>query len=113
MFRSDSLKKVNGYRVSKETSRSQDYDLFMRMYINNMIGYNIQEKLVYYYKDNDYFKKLQFKNRLAESKIRYKNFKNLGLLPNNIIYVFKPLIAAFIPNKLLNWNQNRRLNIKK
>lgn len=108
MFRKHSLNKVNGYRVSNETTRAQDYDLYLRMYVLGMKGYNIQENLIYYYKDTKTFNKSSFHYRFGEAKFRYRNFKKMGLFPRAIPYVIKPMILAVIPNKILSWNHKKR-----
>ena len=48
LFKRDCLVFVNGYRVSKETRRGQDYDLFMRLYANGFKGMNIKDCLYGY-----------------------------------------------------------------
>ncbi|MFN3568498.1 MAG: glycosyltransferase family 2 protein [Caldimicrobium sp.] len=103
MFRTQALKEANGYREAKETIKSQDYDLFMRLYSKGMIGYNIQEPLLCYYVNPAVKrKKLKYKFRINESIIRYKGFKAMGiLLPKGIPYIFKPLIVGFIPVNIL------------
>lgn len=108
MFRKEALLAVNGYRVSNETIRAQDYDLYLRMYVENLTGYNIQEKLVYYYKDQSSFNKSSWKYRIGEAKFRYRNFKKLGLFPIGILYSIKPILTIFIPNKLLMKNHIRK-----
>jgi len=107
MFRKETLELVDGYRVSWETARGQDYDMYLRMYIAGLQGYNIQKNLTYYYLDNNYIKKIKWKNRLGEMRYRYRHFKSLGVLPKALPYVVKPLIAIFIPRKIL---QNKQVN---
>lgn len=80
LMRKDALNAVGGYRVSKETQRHEDYDLFMRMYAAGYKGYNIQEKLYKYriiYGDKKY---RPMKDRVNEAVTRYKGFKSLGVL---------------------------------
>lgn len=108
MFRKESLAKVDNYRVSKETERAQDYDLYLRMYVNKMKGYNLQENLLYYYKDYDFLNKSSLKKRMGELKFRYRNFLKLGLFPKAFPYIFKPVISFLIPKKLFIWNHQRR-----
>jgi len=105
MFRREALEMVSGYRVSWETARGQDYDMYLRMYAVGLQGYNIQKNLTYYYQDNNYIKKIRWRNRLGEMYYRYRNFKKLGALPKALPYVVKPLIAIFIPKKLLRSKQ--------
>lgn len=105
MFRRESLETVGGYRISWETVRGQDYDMYLRMYIADLKGHNIQKDLTYYYQDNNYVKKIKWKNRLGEACYRYRHFKRLGVLPGAFPYVVKPLIAIFIPRKVLQRKQ--------
>lgn len=101
MFRKSALIAVENYRVSKETYRVEDYDLFMRLYKKNFLGANIQENLYYYQESKQNISKRKYKYRFDEVKIRYKGFKMLNLLPKGYIYILKPLIVGLIPNKLL------------
>lgn len=110
MFRKSALNRVNGYRVARETRRGQDYDLFMRLYANQSYGYNIQEPLTYYYRGKNSYPKCKYRYRIDEGIIRYKNFKNLGLLPMGILYVIKPLIIGIIPISIV---ERIKLKLKK
>lgn len=102
MFRLHDLKEIDGYRVAKETYKSQDYDLFMRLYTKGKIGYNIQQDLFHYYiNPTAKKKKTNYKYRINEAIIRYKGFKSMGILMEGIPYIIKPLIVGIIPIKLL------------
>lgn len=48
MFRAAVLKNINGFKVSTENKRAEDYDLFFRLYAKGYKGYNIQRKLFNY-----------------------------------------------------------------
>lgn len=54
MIRKNAYETVNGYRISQETRRCEDIDLFMMMYVAGFKGYNIQEKLYSYRKVSAY-----------------------------------------------------------
>lgn len=86
---------VNGYRVSKETRRGQDYDMFMRLYAMGFCGCNISDVLYGYRVDKNTLSRRKFEYRIDECIIRYKGFKSLGLLPKGLLYVLKP-IAAYV-----------------
>ncbi|WP_058953374.1 glycosyltransferase [Clostridium tyrobutyricum] len=97
LIKKEDLIKAGVYRISKETNRCEDYDLFMRMYSLGMKGYNIQEKL-YKYKILIGHKKYRpMKDRIEEAKVRYIGYKSLGLMPKGIIYILKPIIIGLIP----------------
>lgn len=101
MFRREALIKAGGYRVAKETYRTEDYDLFMRLQ-TFCRGANLSERLYYFCEDKNAQKRRKYRYRIDEAKVRYKGFKGLGLLPKGLPYVVKPLIVGLIPPKLLN-----------
>lgn len=102
LFRSEALRKVNGYRIAKETRRCEDYDLFMRMYAIGMKGYNIQENFYHYkiYTTTNIVKYRPMKYRIDEAIVRYKGFKSMGILLRGIPYVLKPVIIGIIPQSI-------------
>ena len=106
VFRKEALLQLEGYRAIKETRRAEDYDLFMRLYAAGFKGYNIQTPLLRYFVDD---RKISYQSRLDEVRVRYQGFKCLGLMPGALPYVFRPLLVALIPKKMLRiWKQNIR-----
>lgn len=103
MFRASVLRKINGYPISQETRRCEDYELFMRLYREGYRGYNIQEPLLRYREDEYTYKKRTLYSRIQEMKIRYQGFHSLGLLrPEYVGYVMKPLAAGVVPPSVLS-----------
>lgn len=103
IFRRTALESVGGYRIAKEVKRLEDYDLFMRMYAIGMKGYNIQEKLYKYKVQRDLKKKYRsMRDRINEAKVRYRGFKEMGILGKGIPYIAKPIILGLISTKLFN-----------
>ncbi|MGN2347037.1 glycosyltransferase family 2 protein [Clostridium cagae] len=102
MFRRKCLFKVLGYSINANVTRSEDYDLIMRLYINNFKGANINKVLYYIRQDQNTFKRRLYKYRLNEAIVKYRGFKALNLMPIGIIFAIKPLIVGLIPLKLLN-----------
>lgn len=100
LFRAECLQAVGGYRIAKETARGEDYDLFMRLYANDFVGYNLSEILYYYNFKRDYSRHIKYKYKWNEAKIRFKGFHALHLSPVDYIYVVRPLIAGLIPERL-------------
>lgn len=107
MFRKEALMKAQGYRVVKETRRTEDYDLFMRMQAFCK-GENLPEALYYFCEDAAAKSRRKYRYRIDEAKIRAKGFKALGLMPKALPYVVKPLIVGLIPSALLSRMQNKR-----
>ncbi len=96
MFKKKCLLTVGGYRVSKETRRGQDYDLFMRLYANGYKGKNLFCPLYKFRVDYANYKRRTFKARLDEITIRKRGFKQMGLMPLGWLFVYKPLLAHVI-----------------
>lgn len=92
----------SGYRISKETRRCEDYDLFMRIYAKGYKGYNLQEKLYEYQIENNPCTKYRpMKYRIDECIVRFKGYKELNIL--NIIgllYTIKPIVIGLIPSRI-------------
>lgn len=100
MMRAEAFNAVGGYRCEKETRRCEDLDLFMRMYSNGYLGYNIQEQLIYYRIDkNSQYRKMIY--RIEEASVRFKGYCKLKLMPKGIIYAAKPILVGLIPKKLM------------
>ena len=109
MFRKKILEEVNGYQVSKDTLRCEDYELFMRLYCNGMYGYNIQQPLFFYREDRDWYDKRTWRQRISEMKIRYQGFQKMGILNwKNLIYVGKPIGMMVIPKVIRSGIRNRK-----
>lgn len=98
MFRRGPLVKVGGYRVAPETTRLEDYDLFMRLYAAGYEGHNLHRSVLRYTVVN---KPVPYKYRIDEAKVRYRGFKSLGLLPKGILHVFRPLLVGLFPQDVL------------
>jgi len=113
MFRKKALLEIGKYRVAKETRRGQDYDLYMRMYAKGMKGYNIQEKLLYYYEGEQSLKRIPFNHRINSVIIRYKGFKELGLLPIGLLVVLKPIFVGLLPKKVIRLYKKLKYSYKK
>ena len=91
-----------GYREVKETRRCEDYDLFMNLYAKGYKGYNIQERLYYYRIVRDEKNKHRpMKYRVDEMIVRFRGYKNMGILLRGLPYVFKPVIIGLIPQNVL------------
>ena len=93
MFRRECLDVVGGYRVSKETRRSEDYDLFIRLYSQGFKGKNISDHLYLYRVDTATIKRRSFRLRIDECIVRYRGYRALGLMPRGIIYTIRPILA--------------------
>lgn len=99
VFRKRCLEDLKGYRVSKETRRSEDYDLFMRLYSAGYKGVNIQDCLYKYYIENGNTNRRPMRDRIDEAIVRFKGYYDLGIIFHGIPYVLKPIMVGLIPRK--------------
>jgi glycosyltransferase involved in cell wall biosynthesis len=110
MFRKAALLKVAGYNESPKVLRSEDYDLFMRLYAAGCQGANLEQILYYVREDQDAWLRRKYRYRWNEMIVRYEGFKKLKLMPGAWPYVLKPLIVGLIPQKLLTWMKSKYYN---
>jgi hypothetical protein len=113
MIKRNSIVSANGYRVAPETLRTEDFDLFMRLYANGLIGMNMQESLLQYTESRGSYSKRKFKYRINEVVVRYKGYKLLDLMPQGYLYSLKPIIVGLIPSVVLRWiRKNQQIYIQ-
>lgn len=106
VFRKDAMMDVGGYRISPETVRCEDYDLFMRLTAVGFKGRNIPEVLYYYNKDRHQKTKRPFKNCYNEFVVRRKGYRRMGLPLWSMFFALKPIIAFFIPSFVSQYIKN-------
>lgn len=93
IFRTKDLIKANFYRISEDTKRGQDYDLFMRMYGMGLLGGNVQVPLFRYTENTKTAKRRTFNARIGEVKIRVKGYKEMNILIWAFPFTIKPMFA--------------------
>lgn len=100
MFRKEVLEKVQGYDCAKHVVRSEDYDMLLRIYGEGYRAKNLQEVLYYIRRDENQYRRRKYRYRFNEAYIKYRGFKKLGLMPQAMLYVIKPVIVGLIPIRL-------------
>ena len=108
LFKRDCLDAVGGYRVKNAPKRAEDYDLFMRLYAAGYRGYNLQEVLYYYNFPRNFTRKIKYKYKWGEARVRFYGFRAMKLPLKDYVYVLRPLIAGLIPEKLKTKIKSRR-----
>lgn len=101
MLKTSCVRGVCGYRVSDETRRGQDYDMFMRMYAKGYRGANLPEPLYWYRLDDNTVQRHASTKALDEFKVRKYGFKAMGLMPFGYIFAIKPFFVNIAHN--LGW----------
>ncbi len=90
MMRKDVFDSLKGYDESSNRKGVEDYDLWVRMYINGFKGYNIQEVLYSMRDDRNAQIRRNNKRRFNEIDVQKNAIKGLNLSPKYYIY---PLIT--------------------
>ncbi len=104
MFHKRVLKENGGYNTSGDFLFCEDYELFMRLHRKGLQGYNLQEMLLQYTEDYAAHKKRTYRRRIREMKVRYRGFKQLGILNKITFYhVFRPLMVGAVPALLRHY----------
>lgn len=102
MIRREIFEHGGAYRDTKENWRCEDYELFMRLHQSGCLGRNLQQTLFYYREDRNSYTKRKACYRMDEFRLRYRNFKELGILfPSGWLYMLRPLAAAVVPAGLI------------
>lgn len=102
IMRKEALIEVKGYTVADYTRRTEDYDLWNKLYLAGYKGSNLQEVILNYYEGRDSYKKKKFKYRIDSIKLRNMWRKKLNI-PFHIYIntVLKIFVASLVPKKLL------------
>ena len=108
MYRREIFDKESGYLESEETLRCEDYEIFMRFAEKGLKGYNLQETLFCYREEFASYRKRTLHFRCNVAKIRYRNFKKMGLLfPFGWLYVIRPIIGSLLPASVIAFVKKR------
>jgi glycosyltransferase EpsE len=100
VFRASAVKAAGGYACDPAVGRSEDYELFMRMYSRGVRGHNIQEYLLNYREELGSYRRRKFRYALTEARVRFRGFRRLGLLPRGLLYVVKPILVGLMPKRI-------------
>lgn len=111
IFRREILDLVGGYRVSRETRRTEDYDLVMRLAGHELIGKNFQKYLYYVYEPPEAYRRHTLQTRWYEVLVRLYGLRQMASPPRDYIYLCKPIVMCMIPRGLLQ--QVKRLQWRK
>ncbi len=91
------------YQSAAGTLRCEDYELFMRFKKAGICGYNMPDILFRYREDKRSYQRRKFCYRLDETRLRFRNFHDMGwLFPWGILYAVRPMAAACVPGGLLH-----------
>lgn len=110
IFKKSIIDSVGDYRVVKETQRTEDYDLVMRLAAKGIIEGNLQENLYYVYEPEDAYRKHTLKSRWYEICVRLYGLKEMKSPLYDYVYLIKPVILCLCPRSwmrvLKRWQWN-------
>ena len=110
MFRRELFETGGGYEVAQETLRCEDYELFLRLYMQGLRGYNLQEVLFLYRQGISSYKKRTCRSRWNEAKIRARYFPKLQLpRTKQYLYIARPVITGLLPYWMIAFYKKQRL----
>lgn len=101
MMRRGVLEQLGGYCTEPFALRTEDYELFMRMYAKGYRGYNMPECLFSYREDRSSYGRRKYRYRINEFQVRKRGFRELGIAKGNGRYIVKPLLVGLIPDRLM------------
>lgn len=108
VYRRELLDKESGYCETDDMLRCEDYEIFMRLTEKGYCGVNLSEVLLRYRENADSYYRRTLHTRWNEAKLRWRNFREMGLLfPGGWLYVLRPLAGWCIPVPLLRWIKQR------
>lgn len=111
LAKTEVYKKLNGYRVTKYTTRCEDMDLWFRFFESGFTGYNLDEPLYKVRDDNNAYKRRTFRNYFNIFVISLRGYIRLNMPIKYYVYLIKPLITPLIPKKLIKKYHNKNSEI--
>ena len=113
MMKTEVLRELNGYSELQTRKRVEDYDLWIRMYANGYVGYNLQEALYDMRDDRNALHRRTFQNRINEVRVKYNACETLKLKKKYYLWIISPILKWLTPSILYKMmhkkgNKNRR-----
>lgn len=100
MMRREVLVALGGYRTLPETTRVEDYDLWVRLYQAGHRGYNLQQVMYSMRDDRNAFRRRKLQYRVNEAKVSLRAIKgsgaSIGAVRYPLMIVCKGLIPGFV-----------------
>ncbi len=100
VFRRSALERAGGYSEDPHQLLCEDYDLLLRLYGMGSKGANLQDILFDYTVPNAKGNR-NMRHRWNETVTRWSRFRDLGLLPEALPYVVKPILVGIVPAGIL------------
>lgn len=114
MVRREAYEAVNGYTVSPNRLRVEDWDLWIRMYEKGFRAYELEKPLYKMRDGRDAYSRRKMKYRINESRVSAFAVKSLKLNPQQYIWVLRPIIVGLLPGFIYKvLHKNRQMFLEK
>lgn len=100
LMRTEAMKSLNGYCISKHTMRTEDVDLWYRFFAQGFTGANIPEPLYYVRMDEAAYRRRKLKYMLHASYIIWYGCDLVELPIYYKIYCIKPILSWLFPRQV-------------
>ena len=109
MVKTEAYKTVKGYTVEKKLLRMEDYHLWMKIYLNGYVGYNLLEPLYMMRDDRNASRRRKYRYRINEAYVRSLIIKKFNLPKKNLIYCLRPLVVGLLPTSIYEMLHKRKI----
>jgi len=99
MFRKKDILSIGGY--DEKFKKVQDYELWFRMLANGLKVENLEDRLLYYRVNDQYFERKSLNYRITDLKVRWKGYKLLSLPIYKRYGILVPIILGITPPFIL------------
>lgn len=111
MIRRKDLIEVGMYTVSNITMRTEDIDLWIKLYTAGKIGHNLNQFLIYYFEGKESYTKRRYVYRVHEAIIRIRAIRKLHLNWISIVFPLKTLFVGLLPAKTMIKMKHKRFKL--
>lgn len=110
MMRTDVLRNLGGYGTADYVRRSEDLDLWFRLYAAGYRGANIQEPLYAMRDDRNARNRRTLRSRFNEAVVLWRGFRMLKLPRISRIRALRPILVGLLPGCIYDSLHRRRLS---
>lgn len=113
MVRREAYESVGGYNIGSKYLRVEDWDLWIRMYLNGYKGYILPEALYKMRDDRNAINRRKFKYRLNEMRVCIFAIRKFRLSYLNYLYALRFPIVGLLPKSFYKILHKKKLINKK
>ena len=108
MVKRDAYNNVNGYTVSKQLLRVEDYHLWFKMYAKGYKAYMLQKPYYRMRDDRNAFARRKMSGSINEFKLKLWGFRILDLPWYYKFYAFRPILVSLLPSPIYRYLHRKK-----